>query len=176
MSKKKFAADALLAADISVIFVSGIFMFILLSCEALPLAFLYLAMSAALVGFCFASKDPFEWVTKVLMCIPFSALAFVFFWKTHFAVRAVNWVFPGHGSESGASRSASGLLLLMYGAACLVCALVALSSSSPENEKERKYIGKTQIKIGSVTAGIVAVLVVLLALVFPPMSQVIVKG
>jgi hypothetical protein len=44
VSKKEFAADALLAAEISVLFVSAVFMYILLSCELLPLAFIYLAV------------------------------------------------------------------------------------------------------------------------------------
>ena len=62
MSKKEFAADALLAAEISVLFVSAVFMYILFSYELLPLAFIYLAVSVGLVWFCLVSKNPFDWL------------------------------------------------------------------------------------------------------------------
>jgi hypothetical protein len=129
-----------------------------------------------LVWFCLVSKNPFDWLAKVLLCIPFSLPVFVFFWKTNFAVRAINRVYPGYGRESGGSRSANGLLILMYGVACLICALAALTASSPENQKERRYIGKKQIMVGSAAAAITVMAVLLQAPVFPPISSISGQG
>ncbi|MBQ8119998.1 MAG: hypothetical protein IJ172_04390 [Ruminococcus sp.] len=171
MNRKRFAADAALAAFLSITFVSSIFIFIVCSDNLMPLGLLALVLSAVLVGACFVSIKPADWLVKAGLSLPLILLVFIFFWKTNFAQRAYHWVNPygSEAAESGASKSAKGMLLLVYLLACGIGALIGLTSCT--SEKVREYdenkVVKMQLRVGLAAALIFAAIIVVLQLVIP---------
>jgi len=98
-----------------------------------------------------------------LVSLPLSYVALQYFWKSHYAIRALNWAFPYYGENSAGGNSAGGIRLLVFAVLCLVGIGVGMSCKSQEEERtERK-----RLVFGTVAAGVVIVLVLWLESKFP---------
>ena len=171
MNRKRFAVDAALALALAITFVSSIFIFIVCADELMPVGLFALVLSTVLVSVCFVSIKPADWLVKAGLALPLILLVFLFFWKTDFAQRAYHWTNPygSEAAESGASKSAKGMLLLVYLLACGIGALIGLTSSTSEKVREydEKKVTKMQLRVGLAAALILAVIIVILQLVIP---------
>ncbi len=150
-------------------YVCAVFLGEIISYAGLVPALLYLALMAAVWVLLLLSENRKEVLAKWLLSVPLSNLLLQYFWNTHYAVRALNWAYPGYGTQSAGGGFAVFVLLLLQTVLCGIGLIAAFSSpqkADPKAEAIRLCIG------GGCTLAVIAA-VLLLETQFPPYEQVV---
>lgn len=151
-------------AVLAVVFVSSVFLGDLISYKWDGLAWGYILLAAGLYGLMFWNVREWNAFFIWLASLPLSYVVLLYFWKTHYAIRALNWAFPYYGESSAGGNFAGSIRLFIFAALCLVGIGVGMSCKSRDEERtERK-----RLVFGTVAAGVVIFFVLWLESKFPP--------
>lgn len=152
-------------------YVSAIFMTELLSCKSSLLAVLCTLLTAAVWTVLLLSESKRDVLLKWLLSVPLCYPVLLYFWHTHFAVRALNWALPGYGSQSAGGAFAGSLLVVLLAAFCAIGLLAALARpQEPSPKREAIRLG-----IGAGCTVITVAAVLLLGIQFPPYEAIIAR-
>ncbi|MBR3630682.1 MAG: hypothetical protein IKN55_09495 [Oscillospiraceae bacterium] len=157
---KIFLASAVMAVQ----YVSAIFLTEAISYKSNVLMLLYTVLTAGVWTLVLLSEDTRTVLAKWLFSVPLCYPVLLCYWNTHYAVRALNWAFPGYGRQSAGGGFAGAMLLLLLTALCTVGLIAALARHPKPDQKAeaiRLCIG------GGCTLAVIAG-AVLLATQFPP--------
>ena len=152
-------------------FVSAVFMTELISCKSSVLALLCTILTAGIWTVLLLSESRGEVLLKWLLSVPLCYPVLLYFWHTHFAVRALNWALPGYGSQSAGGAFAGSLLVVLLAAFCAIGLLAALARpQAPSPKREAVRLG-----IGAGCTVITVAAVLLLTSQFPPYEAIIAR-
>ena len=115
------------------------------------------------------SENRKEVLAKWLLSVPLSNLLLQYFWNTNYAVRALNWVYPGYGMQSAGGRFAGSMLLLIQ---TVLCGIGLIAAFSRPQKADRKAAAIRLCIGGGCTLAVIAA-VLLLETQFPPYEQVV---
>lgn len=101
---KKIVCFLTCSALLAVLGVTPIFLGAFISYKFMILSFVYYCSMAILYAMILRSDKYTEAIKKWLLSLPISYLIFQYFWKTNYAVRALNWVFNDYGEQSEAGN------------------------------------------------------------------------
>ncbi len=150
-------------AVLAVVFISSIFLGDMISYKWDGLVWGYFVLSAGLYGLMFWNVSKLNAFFTWLVSLPLSYLVLQYFWKTHYAIRALNWAIPYYGENSAGGNFVGSIRLLVFAVLCLVGIGVGMSCRSQDEERtERK-----RLVLGTVAAGVLIFLVLLLESKFP---------
>lgn len=170
MKSKVFAVISIIwyGAILALFFVPAIFLSDIIFWKTDWLGFAYIAFMAALYGLALISKSKLLALFKWLASLPFAYLVFEYFWNTKYALRSLNWVFPGYGKQSAGGAFASMGLTVMFGVLCIAAFVKALFI------KPRNYILFEKIQLCVCTAAAVCIVIITLFLEkqFPPYTTI----
>lgn len=167
--KKDLLINVLLSFELSIIFVSAIFLSEIISYKNDLWALAYIVFISLIYGITMISKDKKSLLLKWGLSIPFSYITIQYFWITHYSVRALNWVFPAYGKQSAGGMLSGFILLLLLSAMCLICGIL----SCYVKVKNHKSFEKIQLLLTStIVLGTVAT-VLILEQTIPPYQYVI---
>lgn len=148
---------------LSVFFVPAVYLASIISWKTDFLEFAYLVFAAVLYGVTLISKSKRGFLYKWLLSLPLSYLCFQYFWRTNYALRSLNWVFPGYGEQSAGGGFAVAVLMVSFGFFCLVSMLIALFVKIPKFELFKKI----QVCLCGIFGAVTVIVVVLLEQSFP---------
>ena len=149
---------------LSVVFVSSVFLGDVISYKWDGLAWGYIFLAAGLYGVMFWNVSGLNAFLSWLVSLPLSYFVLQYFWKTHYAIRALNWAIPYYGENSAGENFAGSIRLFVFAVLCLVGIGVGMSCKSRDEERtERK-----RLVFGTVAAGVVIFFVLWLESKFPP--------
>ncbi len=136
---KSYIIDILSGQAIGFIFVSTMFVGELIAYHYAMAALLYFALMIVIhsLGFISDSNRSLlcRWITSIV-----SAFLFLqYFRRTYFAVRGLNWVFPGYGRASAGGGFAFLVALVCFSGCCLVGIIIVFSMKSEKYGQFRKY-------------------------------------
>ena len=117
--KKELLKMPLFSLLLAIFYVSAIFVSDIISYKSIILAFIYIALSAVLYDVAFVSPEKKIALYKWLLSLPLSYLVFQYFWQTDYAIRALNWVFPGYGKASAGGNFAGFIQLMLLSGLCI---------------------------------------------------------
>ncbi len=176
MNKKEFLHILLCSVLLAVFSVPTLFLGQIISYKYDVLQFIYCGLMAVLYFFMILSDKLVKILIKWLISLPVSYLLFLYFWKTDYAVRALNWIFEGYGKMS----AGGGFAFLFYlGVFCFFYALSILLSVFcvyPIKVSNYDRLKKIQLYVGSVTGVTVIAVTLLLESVFPSYSSIFYTG
>ncbi|MGN0597158.1 MAG: hypothetical protein ACI4J1_07510 [Ruminiclostridium sp.] len=166
MKGKVFAVISIIwyGAILALFFVPAVFLSDIIFWKTDWLVLVYVAFMAALYGFALISKSRLQALFKWLASLPFAYLAFQYFWSTKYALRSLNWVFPGYGKQSAGGAFASMGITVLFGILCIAAFVIALFM------KPRNFSRFKKIQLCLCTAAAVCIVIVTLTLEkqFPP--------
>ena len=160
MKSKVFAVISIIWNGIilALFFVPAVFLSDIIFWETDWLVLVYVVFMAALYGFALISKSRLQALFKWLASLPFAYLAFQYFWSTKYALRSLNWVFPGYGKQSAGGAFASMGIMVLFGILCVAAFVIALFI------KPRNYSRFEKIQLCVCTAAAVCIVIVTLLL------------
>lgn len=170
MKGKVFAVIGIIWYGIilALFFVPAVFLSDIISWKTNWLVLAYVAFMAALYGFALISKSKLQAFFKWLVSLPFDYLAFEYFWSTKYALRSLNWVFPGYGRQSAGGAFASMGNTALFGILCISAFVIALFIK-PRNFSRFK---KIQLCLCTAAAVVIVTVTLLLEMHFPPYSTI----
>lgn len=176
MNKKEFLHILLCSVLLAVFSVPTLFLGQIISYKFDILQFVYCGLMAILYALMIKSDKLVKVFLKWIISLPVSYLLFLYFWKTNYAVRALNWIFEGYGKMS----AGGGFAFLFYlGAFCFFYAFAILFSVFcvyPIKVLNYDQLKKFQFCVGSVIGIIVIAVILLLESVFPSYSSIFYTG
>lgn len=169
LNKNDVIRDLILGAELAVFYVSAIFLETIINDTCgFGVTIIYLLGVAALYGFTLVSKNKIEWLLKWVVSIPVSFLVLLYFRKTNYAIRALNWILPGYGRDSAGGRFVAGFLFMILSALCVVGGIISLFA-----EKEKyDYVNGVQLIASSLLAVVIIVAVLAPESMFPSYERV----
>lgn len=154
---------------IAIQFSAAVYLGEIISYAGLVPALLYLVLTAAVYMLLLLSEKKVEALAKWFLSMPLCNLVMLYFWNTNYAVRALNWVYPGYGMQSAGGKFTASGLLLVQAALCGIGVIAAVSRPQKPDQKAtaiRLCIG------GGCTLAVIAA-ALLLETQFPPYEQVV---
>lgn len=118
--------DICLSFELAVMYITTIFLSEIISYRFSMLGFAYMFFISIVYGFAMMSRSKKEALIKWALSLPFSYLVIQFFWRTQFAIRALNWVFPGYGKQSAGGKFAGFIEVCVLSLLCLITGVAAL--------------------------------------------------
>ena len=167
--KKNLLKNIILSFELSIIFVSAVFLSQIISYKNNFLALAYIVFTSLIYGFAMISKYKKEVLLKWGLSIPFSYIAIQYFWITHYSVRALNWAFPSYGKQTAGGDFSGFVLLLFLSVSCLICGALSRSVSV----KDYSAFQKIQIIVISIIVLFTVAAVLILEQQFPAYQYVI---
>lgn len=167
--KKNLLKNIILSFEISIIFVSAIFLSEIISYKNDILVLVYIVFTSLIYGFAMKSKYKKEVLLRLGLSIPFSYITIQYFWLTHYSVRALNWAFPSYGKETSGGAFTGFVLLLMLLVLCLIAGILSCYIKVENNNRFEKI----QIVVISVIVLFTAAAVLILEQQFPSYQYVI---
>ena len=167
--KKGILTNVMLSLELSILFVSAIFLSEIINYKNGILSLVYIVFIAILFGFTLISKDKKMLLLKWGLSIPFSYIIIHYFWQTNYSVRALNWIFPSYGETSAGGNFSGFVLMLLLFILSLICGIVSLSI----NVKDYRLFEKSQLIITSIFVLITVATVLILEQHFPSYQYVI---
>lgn len=167
--KLKSVNTIMCSATMAVVIVSSIFISEIISIAGNLLLLPYLLLIAVLYAVMLLSESNKRVLLKLVVSLPLSYLCFNYFWKTHYSVRALNWMIPGYGKQSAGGNFAGFAALIFLLFLCLGGIIFAFFKSS---EKIKPYTEKQSIA-GIIISALVVVIVLYLETLFPSYTAVI---
>lgn len=150
-------------------YVSAAFLTEIIAHRSTALALVYMVLTAAVWTLLLLSEGRWETLAKWLLSVPLCYPVLQYFWKTHYAVRALNWVIPCYGGQSSGGAFAGCVQLVLLTGLCAAGLLAALSRHPKPSGKDEAI----RLCIGTgCTLGILAA-VLLLERQFPSYQQVL---
>ena len=149
-------------------FVSTIFLSELISFMNFELAIIYIVISAMLYGLCLISDKKSICVIKWMLSALFSYYLIQYFWKTDFAIRALNWFFPETGRQSAGGKFAGMFLFQIQTVIYLICGIWGIVTKV--NDYKKTII--IQFIISVLFSGIIVFFITTLEYMFPQMSEI----
>ena len=175
MQPRRFVYVLLCSAVMSVFFVPTIFFADIISWKTNIWEFAYLGFMAILYGVMLIGRSKVEFVCKWALSLPLSYLIINWFWKTDFAVRSLNWVFPGYGRSSAGGGFAGTVLMFYFLAFCaiaLVGALLINKFISVKKTEKAALFEKIQLGAGAVLAVFIVIITLSLERRFPSLDEI----
>lgn len=154
---------------LAVLFVSAVFLSDIIAAKGVIPAFAYLILTAVVYGVTMISKNTKTALLKWGMSVPFSYLVLQYFWQTDFAVRALNWTYPGYGSASAGGAFAGFVQLIFLSVSCLIGGIAGAFSEKKDFARFRKV----QFLISFLSAAVISIVVLLLEKQFPAYNEII---
>lgn len=148
--------------------VTAIFLGAIISYKFMILSFVYYCSMAILYAMILQSNKYTESITKWLLSLPLSYLIFQYFWKTNYAVRALNWVFNDYGEQS-AGGNFDGMVQLASFGLFLITSIIGFNCVKIKNQYKFKIL---QIGIGSVIGCAIVIITLILEKSFPSYSSI----
>lgn len=161
--KKNLMTNVILSLELSILFISAIFLSELISYKNDILALAYIVFISLFYGVAMISEDKKSLLLKWGLSIPFSYITIQYFWITHYSVRALNWIFPAYGKQSAGGAFVGLILILLLSVLCLVCGVL----SCFVKVKDYKSFEKIQIIVISIMVLFIAAAVFILEQQFP---------
>ncbi len=157
--------SAAMAVDV----VSSIFFFTIIGASCAEAILPYCVIVAIIYTALLISERKKIVLMKWVMSLPFSILCFGYFWKTNYAVRALNWVIKDYGRQSAGGNFTGfiGLVILLF---LLLTGIAAANIKS--SEKIKKYTD-TQTLAGFLIGVLNIVVVISLETQFPSYDYVL---
>ncbi len=166
IKKRDLFKDILFAAFLAIIFVSAIFISQIISYKN-EMWFIYELFIALLYCFALISNKISDTIFKWLFSLPFSYVVLQYFWKTEYAMRGLNWVFPYYGEPSAGGNFAGFIQLCFLLLGCAICMIVAFTTSTSDKIKKYKSFEKIQMIVCGVLGVAVVLAVIILEQQFP---------
>ena len=153
----------------SAVIVSAVFLSEIISIASNLLLLPYLLLVVVLYVAMLLSESNKSVLVKWVVSLPLSYLCFNYFWKTHYSVRALNWVINDYGKQSAGGNFAGFATLVFLLILCLAGIIFAFVKSS---EKIKSYI-KSQSLTGITMIILIMAIVLYLETLFPSYAVVI---
>ena len=157
------------ALFLAIQFSAAVYLGEIISYAGLVPALLYLVLTAAVYMLLLLSEKRDEALAKWFLSMPLCNAVMLYFWETKYAVRALNWAYPGYGMQSAGGKFTASGLLLVQAALCGSGVIAAVSRPQKPDQKAtaiRLCIG------GGCTLAVIAV-VLLLEMQFPSYEQIV---
>lgn len=162
---KNFCKICLCSIMLSVLYVSSLFISEIISYKSTILSYAYLCAISLIYSLLLISENQKHAVSKWLISIPFSYLILQYFWKTHYSIRALNWVIPYYGRQTAGGNFAGFISMIFFSVLCLIGIIISLNITP--KEKEFKKFGRIQLSIGCISVIIIVLVVIILEKQFP---------
>lgn len=166
LTKKDLFKDILFAAFLAIIFVSTIFISRIISYTSV-MTYIYEAIAELLYGLALISDKVSDVIFKWLFSLPLSYIVFQYFWRTEYAIRSLNWVFPDYGEPTAGGNFDGFIQLCFLLLSCTISMVVAFTMSTSfttaTSDKIRKY--KKIKKIQTIVCGVLSVAIVLTVII-----------
>ena len=166
--KLKIANTMICSATMSSVFVSAIFLSVIISIASDLFVLPYLLLVSLIYAAMLLSESKKIVLLKWIVSLPLSYLCFNYFWKTNYSIRALNWMISGYGKQSAGGNFAGFLLLIFLLFLCLCGMIFAFSKSS---EKITPYT-KIQLIVGTMILILIVMVVIYLETLFPSYKDV----
>lgn len=170
LTKKDIFKDILFAAFLAIIFVSTIFISRIISYTN-EMAYIYEAIAALLYGLALISNKISDTIFKWLFSLPFSYIVFQYFWRTEYAIRSLNWVFPDYGEPTAGGNFDGFFELCFLLFCCLITMWIAFAITKTlavsDKEKNCKIFKIIQAIVCGVAAAAIIAVVIILEQQFP---------
>ena len=153
----------LCSALMSVSFTSAVFLSNIVSVVNPIFAIVYLIIVAAFYAGMLISETGKIIFVKWMLSLPISFVCFQYFWKTHYSIRALNWMLPDYGNQSAGGNFAGSVMLIIQLVLCLFAVFVAVSVKPWDYRKFEKI----QLVSGIVFGIVNVITVVILEMQFP---------
>lgn len=147
----------------ALVFVSTIFITDMLSVKSTALTLVYMVAAALVYGLAMKSDSPKSLLLKWGISLPLAYLVLQYFWATHYSVRALNWLLPGHGSSTAGGHMSGAVLLAVFAVLCIIAVGIA-QYALPQGAK---HFTRVQWIAALVLAVVLIVTVMLLEQQFP---------
>lgn len=157
MDNKGKIITILQSLSLSILFISSIFISDVISYRTDFLTVLYMIITAVFYGCTMVSPKKLIAIIKWLISLPISYLVLQYFWRTNFAVRALNQAFPDYGKQSAGGNFAGFIRLCFMTALFLTAGLTGLFFDQKKHE-----ISERKICVVGFTYTAIIVLVVIL--------------
>ena len=164
MKRKEILTAVALAWVLAVLFVSAVFLSAVISYSGVLPAYACIILTAAVYGIAMISQSYKIALLKWGLSVPFSVPVLLYFWKTNYAVRALNWKYPDYGTSSAGGNFAGFSLLVFLAVSCLIAGIAGLCANEQKYEKRKK----AQYIISFGAAAVTVAVVLLLQMQFPP--------
>ncbi|MGM9978256.1 MAG: hypothetical protein ACI33J_05615 [Clostridium sp.] len=172
MTKIKLMLKILLCSTlISVFFVSTIFLSDIISIINLMIAIIYSAIGAFMYFSMLISDKRKIILIKWIFSLPISFFYLQYFWKTHYAIRALNWIIPSYGRQSAGGSFSGFVLIIIFSVLCLV-GIIASGFIKP---KDYSKYEKIQLIVGTVVGITIFFAVIFLEKQFPSYYNVMIN-
>lgn len=158
------------ATMLAVLFTSSTYLMNLISNGMIQ--FIYIGFIVVIYTGIMISSNGRKVLLKWLLSLPLSFICSLYFVRTHYAVRAVNWISPEYGSVSGGAAAAAGFLILLMMQFCLIGIMVAFTSSGTIKPEQYEKLERIQLKYGTILSVIHVVIAVILETQFPTMQSI----
>lgn len=159
----------LCSAAMSVFFVTTLFLADIISWKNDKAALAYVIFMVVLYGIMIYGHFVYYFI-KWVISLPLSYLVINYFWKTNYAVRSLNWMFPGYGKMSAGGGFAFGVITVGFVIACFISMGIAffLSAASLNVKAEKVAVfEKIQLGLGVLLSVFIIALTVALERKFP---------
>ncbi len=166
IKKKDLLKDILFAVFLAIIFVSAIFISQIISYKS-EILFIYEIFIALIYGFALVSNKISDTIFKWLFSLPFSYIVLQYFWKTEYAMRGLNWVFPYYGEPSAGGNFAGFIQLCFLLLCCAISMVVFFTMTKSYKIKKYKSFEKIQMIVCGVLGVAIVLTVVILEQQFP---------
>lgn len=169
----------LCSAAMSVFFVTTLFLADIISWKNDKAALAYGIFMVVLYGVMVSGSRIAEYFIKWAISLPLSYFVINYFWKTNYAVRSLNWMFPGYGKMSAGGGFALGVMTVGFVIACLVSMGIAffLSAASLGVKTEKIAVfEKIQLCVGCLLSVFIIALTVTLERKFPSYESIFFAG
>ena len=151
------------AICLATIYISSIYLIAAISYMSESGAVLYALFIAIVYFLTLISPNKKYWLLKYLSSIPLSLAVLLYFWKTDYSVRALNWAYPDYGRFSAGSNLKGLMQVILFSAICLVAIILSLFIKP----KKANSFGKFQNIACIATSAIIVITVLLLETQFP---------
>lgn len=168
MKIKALGKDLLMSFSMALIYVSGIFLSDILS-FSMALTGLYIVFTAALYALAAVGRDSRTAFIKWAVSVPFAYLVIQYFRRTDYAIRSLNWLYPGYGRQSAGGAFAALFNMLALSVLCLP-GIIAGANAKPEVHKRLQKIQPAVIISADI---IITSAVLILESRFPPIELIL---
>lgn len=168
----------LCAAAMSVFFVTTLFLADIISWKNDKAVFIYLIVMAVLYGVMISGHFVYYFI-KWVISLPLSYLIINYFWITNYAVRSLNWMFPGYGKMSAGGGFALGVITVGFVIACFISMGIAFFLSAASLGVKAENIAvfeKIQLGLGVLLSVFIIALTVTLERKFPSYESIFLAG
>jgi len=176
MNKKELLHISLCSVSLALFAVPTLFLGQIISYKYDVLQFIYCGLMVVCYFFIILSDKLVKILIKWLTSLPVSYLLFLYFWKTDYAVRALNWIFEGYGKMS----AGGGFAFLVYFAICCFLYAAAILFSVfliyPIKISNYDRLKKIQLSVGFVIGVTVIAITLILERMFPTYSSIFFTG